>query len=206
MPPAGMTVLELPANAPKIAPTEVLPPTPPPPAPALRRVAPTEVLPPTPQAAAPRLPAIERPSKETPPSRPRRSKREQVVRVQAPLNAPPDPSSRRSWVLPVLMAAGLCVLVIAGGLLILSPRHAIPAANSPGAAVQTDESSAAHVPPPRAPAPSPPVPVIPVASAPTQNAAAPDTVRAAAPRREKARVSHKRQGRYNADGVPLIMP
>jgi serine/threonine-protein kinase len=185
---------QLPGMAPQVAPTKVLPPEQQVPAP---RVAQTKVLPPEQQVPAPRVAQTEvlPPEQQVPaprapaPSRPRHPKPGRVVRVREPLNAPrPAPVPRRPWVRVLALAVGLCVLAIAG-LLLLRPKAATRGAVTVEPPAETPAS-------PTAPAPTSAVALPPPATISKTNT----------PKKEKPRAAKKRRGRYNNDGVPLIMP
>lgn len=184
VPTADGTIPGIAPRVPQVPATVVFPPEPPARAP---RIAPTEVLPPEPQAPAPRATAPT-------PNRPRHTKSGRVVRIREPLNTSrPASAPRRAWVLPVALAAGLGVVAVAGALLFLGPKAAVPAPTAPA---------------PIAPAsPVAPAPIVQaVAPAPVPAVAAQDTVPSAAPKRDKPHAAQKHRGRYNADGVPLILP
>jgi serine/threonine protein kinase len=175
----------IPEMVPGVAPTEALLPEPQVPA---TRVAPTEVFPPERQAPAPRAAAPA-------PSHPRRTKPGLAVRVRDPLNAPrPAPGPRRPWLFAFALAAGLCVLAVAG--LLLFPRSK-----------PTSRAQGQPEPPPRASSEMPAPPVEPSPAVALPGRTTPDAVpRTATPKKDKPRVPQKRRVRYNTDGVPLIMP
>jgi serine/threonine-protein kinase len=178
---------------PRLAPTEVLPPQDPAP-----RLAPTEVLPPQRQAPAPRA-AAQAPSQSRP------IKPERMVRVREPLKAPrPALALRHPWLLGVALGVGLGVLALAGIELFL--RREAPA-HSP---METEPPASAPVPPAATPptrpvALPPPAPIDSPASPPAHTAQE-KLSKTSTPKREKPRAPWKRRGRYNDDGVPLIMP